>query len=214
MVSTISILGADDSVAPQDLVDISITYPFVEWGVNLCPEPEQKPKFPSEEWLEELYDNSENLRLRAILHNRWESDILEGTLSLKIEKPEVWNVFNSIQVDIREGQKNIVYAILAESDKLILETNNIVNFKANILLPRSKLFTCSDYCGYSIFDYDLNWLCRDINKSFWVSVDGFRTDDKITMDLSKVERFLERAEDFVTHDSFMLGIKHAKLRIP
>ena len=36
MISTVSILGVDDSVSPEDLADISQKYPFVEWGVNLC----------------------------------------------------------------------------------------------------------------------------------------------------------------------------------
>jgi hypothetical protein len=196
MIAKISIVGVDDSVCPQDLVDISQTYPFAEWGVNLCPDSEQKPAYPSAEWLDELLQYSENLRLRGILHGRWESDILEGSSSISIERPDMWNEFRWLQVDIRNDQKKIFESIDKHPRKLILETNIIPMFKSNILLPRSRVFSCYDYCGYSILEDDIDWIGKS-KKLFWISVDGFRSDDNITMDLTKVCGFLNKAKEFV-----------------
>jgi hypothetical protein len=205
MVSTISILGVDDSVAPQDLVDLSITYPFVEWGVNLCPDTEPKPGFPSDEWLEELLKYSGKLRLRGVLNSRYNSDILDGTDSLKLENPELWDSFNRIQVDIR-NHENISDVVLNDPTK-ILQTDNPVYFKAGILLPRNNIFTYPDYCGYTILDTDVCLLSKITKKSFWISVGGFRAEDNITMNLSNVEEFLSNAEDYVTHYSLMQALK-------
>lgn len=208
MVSKVSIVGVDDSVCPQDLVDISATYPFVEWAVNLCPSAEQKPGFPSDEWIEELLEYYKKLRLRGILHGRWESDILDGTPLLDKESPDLWNKFRWLQVDITKNQRNIIKTLQIYSDKIIVQTNTLPVFKANFLLPRNEIFTSIDYCGYSILESDIDWLYRDIKNSFWVSLDGFRSDDNITMDLNKVCNFLSRAEDFVTHRSLMKSLQN------
>jgi hypothetical protein len=191
MVSKISIVGVDDSVCPQDLIDISTEYPFVEWGVNLCPEPEQRPEYPSAEWIDELLQCSEKLRLRGILHSRWEADILDG---YSFERPDIWNTFQWLQVDI---SKKMLESVNLYPNKLIIRTDQIPSFKSNILLPRDKIFSCFDYCGYSILENDVDWICSDTKQPFWISVDGFRSDDNITMDLTKVCKFLDNVEMFV-----------------
>lgn len=200
MVTKISIVGVDDSVCPQDLVDISSTYPFVEWGVNLCPEPVQRPEHPSAEWLEELLQYSEHLRLRGILHGRWENDILEGTHDLHLERPDIWNKFRWLQVDVKQDTKTILKSLEQHPDKIILQTKLTHLFKYNILLPRSEIFKSENYCGYSIFDSDVELLCKRTNIHFWFSVEGFRNSENyITMDLNKVYNFLKKVESFITH---------------
>jgi len=207
MVSKVSIVGVDDSISPQDLVDISQSYQFVEWAVNLCPNPEQKQEYPSAEWLDELLQYEEYLRLRGILHGRWEKDILDGNNSIKFERPDLWSSFRWIQVDVRKEQRNIIASLQQNPDKIIIQTDTIPKFPAHILLPRNKIYTCNNYCGYSLLDGDVDWLCKDIKESFWVSVEGFRSDDNITMDLNKVCDFLNLAEDFVTHNSLLRSLQ-------
>jgi hypothetical protein len=200
MVAKISIVGVDDSVCPQDLADISTAYPFVEWGVNLCPIPEQKPAYPSAEWLCELLGYSRDMRLRGILHGRWEDDILDGTCSLKAERPDLWKKFRLLQVDIREDPKNILTSLQNYPNKIIVQINIIPLYTSNILLPKEKIYTCRDYCGYSILDSDISLICKDTSDLFWVSVSGFRSDNEITMDLEKVRSFLGNVEKFINKD--------------
>jgi hypothetical protein len=198
MISKISIVGADDSICPQDLMDISHTFPFVEWGINLCPDPDQRPAYPSVEWLDELLQ-CKNLRLRGILHGHWESDILDGTASIKAERPDLWKAFRWLQVDIRQNHNYILTSLQQHPNKIIIQTDTIPAFKTNILLPKDKIFSCFN-CGFSLFEGDLDLLFKETPKSYWVSLDGFTSDDNITMDLDRVYSFLRRVEHLVTNN--------------
>lgn len=197
MVSKISIVGVDDSVCPQDLVDLSQTFKFVEWGINLSPIVKQKPKYPSMEWIEELLQYSKYLNLRGILHGHWESDMLDGNCSLQEENPDLYNSLNYIQIDTRNSYKNIINVITLP--KIILQINYITSLGSNILLPKSYIsFLQKPDCGIIIEENDLGLLRIPSKNSFWVSIDGFRSsDDNVTLDLSKVEDFLNKAKHYV-----------------
>jgi hypothetical protein len=197
MISKISIVGADDSVCPQDLIDISHTYPFVEWGINLFPDLEQRPEYPSSEWIDELLQ-FKNIKLRGILHGRWEHDILDGTASIQAERPDLWKRFRWMQVDIREHTRDILTSLKKYPNKIIIQTDTIPTFKTNILLPKDKLFTYFDPCGYYLLEEDFDLLCKATTPLCWVSVGGFKSDDNITMDLDKVNVFLRKSKDLIT----------------
>lgn len=69
MITTVTITGADDSVAPQKLVDISAQYPFVEWGILVSRKSIGKPRFPSADWMSKLADlKIANPRLKLSMH--------------------------------------------------------------------------------------------------------------------------------------------------
>lgn len=205
-------MGVDDSVAPEDLADISQKYPFVEWGVNLCSNCVTMPSYPSDEWLKELLSYADRIRLRGVLRSRWERDILAGNLSLKVEKPKLWDALHRIQVDIRRGHGNLIESLQLIPDKeAVLETENPENIiigtqlNAHLLLPKDKMFMFPGYCGYSLMDEDVELVCGH-HGLFWISVDGFRSNDGITMDLLKVEEILDLTEDHVTNDSWIKAL--------
>lgn len=215
MISTVSIIGVDDSVSPTDLADISQTYPFVEWGINLSPSTKSIPGYPSDEWLEDLLNQTDTLRLRGILQDRWLRDILQGSLSMKEENPQLWNVLQRIQIDITSGYGHVLEALQLIPDKeaiLVTNSNDLINeigLNAHPLLPKNK-FDCSGcqhhgYCGYSLKDSDIDMVISRSDNNFWISVDGFRTDG-ITLDLLKIEQFLNCTEDKVTKDSWFKAL--------
>lgn len=215
MISTVSIVGVDDSVSPTDLADISQTYPFVEWGVNLSPSVQSIPGYPSEEWLEDLLNQTDTLRLRGILQDRWLRDILNGSLSIKEENPRLWDALQRIQIDITSGYGSVLEALQLIPDKeAILVTNtpeliNGSNLNAHPLLPKNK-FDCASckyygYCGYTLKDSDIDIIVSRSDNNFWISVDGFRSDG-ITLDLLKIEQFLDSTEDKVTQDSWFKAL--------
>jgi hypothetical protein len=214
MISTVSVVGVDDSVSPEDLADISQKYPFVEWGINLCSNAAQRPAYPSDEWLEELLSQADRMRLRGILHDRWERDILRGILSIKEEKPRIWDALHRIQVDVRKGHNNLIDALqLIHHKEVILTTNTLdsklggLRVNAHPLFPKNKAFCYRGYCGYCISADDVELInIAETEYPFWVSVDGFRGDDGITMDLFKVEYFLDSTEDHVTNDSWFKAL--------
>jgi phosphoribosylanthranilate isomerase len=57
----VTITGADDSIQPQALADLSAEFPFVEWAILLGSR-EGFPRWPSTEWREELERTSRTLR--------------------------------------------------------------------------------------------------------------------------------------------------------
>ncbi len=210
MISTVSICGVDDSIAPEDLVEISAKYPFVEWGLNLCSNTKPRPAYPSDDWLEDLRNQADRLRVRGILQGRWERDMLDGNLSLKEERPDIWDTIQRVQVDIRNGYTNLADALCLIPDKeTVLVSNNhqeVMGMQLNafpLFVGTNILY--SKYCGYLIDETEIDSI-KNSGNHFWISVDGFRHKNGITMDLLRVEKFLDCVEKYVTHDSWFKAL--------
>lgn len=52
----VTITGADDSVTPEQLYELSRDFPFVEWALLFSPKQQGKPRWPSISWMRELSD--------------------------------------------------------------------------------------------------------------------------------------------------------------
>lgn len=64
----VTLTGADDSIDPKELVKLSQTYPFVEWGILMTKQPIKASRFPSRKWINELVEVAEpNMNLCAHL---------------------------------------------------------------------------------------------------------------------------------------------------
>ena len=50
----LTITGADDSVRPFDLIELSARYPFVEWGILWSKKRQGTPRYPSDSWIDLL----------------------------------------------------------------------------------------------------------------------------------------------------------------
>ena len=77
----VTITGADDSVDPQALLDLSNTYPFVEWGILLSKDKSGVERYPSQKWRDELFrlwNQNQNLHLSGHICGKWVRDIIEG----------------------------------------------------------------------------------------------------------------------------------------
>lgn len=55
----VTVTGVDDSIEPQKLVDISQTYPFVEFGILCSKNSTGYPRFPSRQWFDRMYKTKE-----------------------------------------------------------------------------------------------------------------------------------------------------------
>ena len=49
-INKVTITGADDKTNPNDLIDLSIKYPFVEWAILFSNSRQGQERYPSEEW--------------------------------------------------------------------------------------------------------------------------------------------------------------------
>lgn len=59
----VSITGADDSVNPKDLVELSEEFPFVEWAILLSKSRMRSNRYPSLNWMYDLKQFAPNLIL-------------------------------------------------------------------------------------------------------------------------------------------------------
>ncbi len=68
MINKVTITGADDSVKPEDLAQLSKEFPFVEWGILFSPNRVGKERYPSNNWLMGLRKIALNADLNLSAH--------------------------------------------------------------------------------------------------------------------------------------------------
>lgn len=196
MISTVSIVGVDQNVHPEYLSLISQEYPFVEWSLDI------REDIVESQWLIDLLKKSEKLRLRGVLHDNWNHDIVNGLLSLREEKPGLWNALQRIQIDNTHDKGHLIDSVQLIQDKDIILTkknSNLDRFNTCVLLPKEDKSIC-ELCGYSITDKDIDGVlnsCFD----FWISVEF-----ESPIDLFKVEELLDKVEDSVAPASWIGGL--------
>lgn len=101
----VTLTGADDSIAPEDLFDLSSEYPFVEWGILLSYSQKGYERFPSNGWLERLVLYRDKLIANPIplsghLCGRWLRETMIGdTTFLKSLAKDVWKMFGRVQLN-------------------------------------------------------------------------------------------------------------------
>lgn len=106
MITKVTITGADDSIDPQDLIELTNKYPFVEWGILTSKTSWGHTRFPSQKWVNELEDLSESHQDRQLschLCGQYVKDILLGKHD-EILKMSLW-IFDRIQINTH-GQRH------------------------------------------------------------------------------------------------------------
>ena len=106
ILNKVTITGADDSVKPEDIRELSLKYPFVEWGILVSKKayPEGSPRFPSFQWLKnlaDLWEHHKDFNCSAHLCGKWVRQVCEGDWSWmrEVEDPSVWLAFNRAQLN-------------------------------------------------------------------------------------------------------------------
>lgn len=97
----VTVTGADDSIRPEELVSVAKDYPFVEFGILLSKKQQGTKRFPSRNWLDELYIlwRNENLLLSGHLCGKWVRDLCLGTPSFFEEFGYTWKMFERFQLN-------------------------------------------------------------------------------------------------------------------
>lgn len=101
IIKVVTVTSADYSVRPEDLVPIAKEYPFVEFGILLSKKRQGSKRFPSRDWLEELYIlwRQERLVLSGHLCGRWVRDLCAGTPSFFEDLGYIWKMFGRFQLN-------------------------------------------------------------------------------------------------------------------
>lgn len=113
MIRFITITGADDSVNPDQLVELSQEFPFVEWGILVSIKQTGNNRFPSKAWLDSLENaiamNAGQVNLSLHLCGSFVRDFLKSGASGFVNALGVplWNMFNRVQINTH-GEPHVV----------------------------------------------------------------------------------------------------------
>lgn len=103
----VTLTGADDSIDPEDILNISILHPHVEWGILLSRSQQGGPRFPSKKWLAHLLDrlrtmnedDRESVHLSAHLCGGYVREALVGDVRFLAEIGDIWTHFERCQLN-------------------------------------------------------------------------------------------------------------------
>ncbi len=101
IIGVVTVTGADDSVELEELVSVVKEYPFVEFGILLSKKQQGTKRFPSRDWLEELYIlwRQEKLTLSGHLCGEWLRDLCLGKPSFFEDFGYIWKMFERLQLN-------------------------------------------------------------------------------------------------------------------
>jgi hypothetical protein len=86
----VTLTGADDTVDPYKLVELSVKYPFAEWAILFSQKKTGSSRYPTNDWLDELINVSSDcpdMNFSAHLCGKWVDDVMAGDFTfLKFTK--------------------------------------------------------------------------------------------------------------------------------
>jgi phosphoribosylanthranilate isomerase len=98
----VTVTGADNSIKATDLIPLTHRFPFVEWGILFSKSSEGTTRFPTANWIEELWnirENNPSIRLSGHICGRWVRDICEGNWSISNDRPTFMKIFQRFQLN-------------------------------------------------------------------------------------------------------------------
>ena len=105
---TVTITGADDSIDYHALYDLSLEYPFVEWGILLSKNSEGYSRFPTWKWIEGLITEKPSaVKLSGHLCGSWVRNIIAGGTEFLDAHRELSHDFNRFQLNFH-GQPHFI----------------------------------------------------------------------------------------------------------
>jgi hypothetical protein len=111
----VTLTGADDTVDPAALLDLSEKYPFAEWAILFSQSKSDVPRYPSLDWVSRLVDAAASLpeaNLSAHLCGKWVDDAMRGTFAFFDQKGMdlVWSRFQ-----LNMGHSRVRQAVKSET---------------------------------------------------------------------------------------------------
>jgi hypothetical protein len=90
VINRVTLTGADDSIKPSELIEITDRHPYTEWGILLSKHNEGRNRFPTKNWMAQLIEvkkQKPNIQISAHLCGRWVRDVCEGNWAFFDEVP-------------------------------------------------------------------------------------------------------------------------------
>lgn len=139
----VTITGADDSTDISELVDLSLQYPFIEWGILVSKKQEGGPRFPSRPWIDRFAGAAgSSLNVSTHVCGRWVREMLIGDLD--------WNELPSCIEQCQRVQIN------THAEPLVSTTGLIENLTDMPYLPKEFIFQwdgVNDHLAFAALGY-------------------------------------------------------------
>ncbi len=128
MIKVVTVTGADDSVRPEELIPIVERYPFVEFGILLSKKQQGGNRFPSRNWLEELYLlwRRKKFALSGHLCGKWVRDLCLGDASFFEDFGYTWKMFERFQLNFHAEPHSIDIDKLCKIFRERLDSKSII----------------------------------------------------------------------------------------
>jgi hypothetical protein len=150
VITKVTVTGADNSIAPSDLIEIHNKYPFVEFGILLSRRSMGNSRFPSSDWIKGLIETCSDTQLIFSGHicGAWVREILMGqwpVSELFDIHPGIGNFFSRWQINTHAQQHEFtpwgIQQLLIMADvydqKIIFQFDNI-----NIDIIKQGIWHC------------------------------------------------------------------------
>jgi hypothetical protein len=110
----VTLTGADNTVKPARLVELSEKYPFVEWAILFSKSKPCAPRYPSFDWVFELGDAAEGkkVNLSAHLCGQWVSEAMAGKSSFLDNSTKMAKLFQRVQLNM--GKERLAEAMTCQ----------------------------------------------------------------------------------------------------
>lgn len=153
----VTITGADESINPQQLKDISKEYPFVEWGILYSKKHNNKgaPRYPQQKWINNLHKiNKESMCLSLHLCGSIVRDLATHA-KWKISPLTKLTGFNRVQLNFSNKRLDFhedFIDVLPYRKRFIFQMNGIndnIIYKA-LYLGRDVVPLFDNSCGTGI----------------------------------------------------------------
>lgn len=128
IVRVVTVTGADNSIRPEELVPIAREHPFVEFGILLSKKQQGNKRYPSRDWLEELYVfwQQENFSLSGHLCGQWVRDLCIGIPTFFEEFGYLWKMFSRFQLNFHAEHHPVDEKKLADLIRQYLRDKPII----------------------------------------------------------------------------------------
>jgi hypothetical protein len=112
----VTFTGADDSIEPEELAELSAVCPFIEWGILFSPDRFGTPRYPSRAWLKRLHAVAAGggLSLSAHLCGRFARAALAAEWSWQRTIGDLSWCFGRVQINCSNNPEPSIQSMLRE----------------------------------------------------------------------------------------------------
>lgn len=143
-ITKVTMTGADNSIAPEKLFEITRKYPFVEWGILVSRNSQGNNRFPSKLWMDKLALEKYYLDLSCHLCGTYVKEILMGSTRFINELGDIWKRFSRVQINThgihhQYDKHGLIQVLTEHSDKeFIFQYDNVNKQIVDAVSPSCK----------------------------------------------------------------------------